>query len=77
MYRKRISELYNGAATALLLGESKNETLNNNIERGRIISGKIGIVDDSRTDKEVKCKDEDVKDKVIRLSSRSIHIHID
>jgi len=68
-YRKRIDELNNGTVTVLLLGESMNKTLNNNIERGGVISGKTGIVGGNRTEKEVKCKDEDVKAKVIRLSS--------
>ena len=54
-----------------------NETLNNNIERERIVAGKIGIVDDNSTDKEVKCKDKDVKAKVDRSLLRSIHIYID
>ena len=47
MYRNRIHELNNGAAAALLLGESMNETLNNNIERGRMLVGEIGIFDDN------------------------------
>ena len=69
MYRKRIDKLNNYVDTTLLVGESVNETLNNNIKMGRIIAGKIGIFDDNRTNKEVKYKDKDVKAKVIRSSS--------
>ena len=59
MYRKVIGVLNNGAAVALLLGKSMKKTLNDNVERRRIIAGKVEIADDDRPNKEVTCKDED------------------
>ena len=50
--------------------------INENIERERIIVGKVGIVDENRTNKEVKYKEKDRKAEIIRSLSWSIHIHL-